>query len=71
MLSLPMCTSLKDNATTSLDNFEKTMTDSDNGQTCATECLPNCEQTTYGYSVDTGILDVRNLCKAGSDTRKV
>ena len=38
---------------------------------CTHECLPNCEEVTYSYTLDTTDLDADKLCRDGSDTREV
>ncbi len=38
---------------------------------CEKECLPNCEDITYQYTNYKSNLDVGELCRMGSDTRKV
>jgi hypothetical protein len=42
--------------------FEDAMRESKGTQECAKTCLPNCEETTYAYKVDTTELDAKVLC---------
>ncbi len=38
---------------------------------CEMKCLPNCETVVYNYMDKEFDLDTEELCKIGSDTRKV
>jgi hypothetical protein len=46
------------------------MKDSNNTKDCEKMCLPNCDETTYEYTVDTTELNTDELC-SNEDTRKV
>jgi hypothetical protein len=68
---LPLCTSFKgDGYNNSLLAFDDAMKDVKNTKDCVRICLPNCDETTYEYTVDTTELNTEELCK-NEDTRKV
>ena len=69
----PMCMSYFDgkNYFNSLKSFEKAMEDSDILDHCTRECLPNCEQVTYSYMMDTTYLDAHGLCHDEEEMREV
>ena len=47
------------------------MDDSEVMHRCTDTCLPNCQEVTYSYVMDTTILEANELCQDGSDTREV
>jgi hypothetical protein len=46
------------------------MKDAQNSKICLELCLPNCDETTYQFGVDTTELNTEELCM-DPDTRKV
>ena len=58
------------NETTSIHEFDKHMSNAKNTARCETQCLPNCEETTYDYSISVSSLSMRSLCQKGKDTRE-
>ncbi len=38
---------------------------------CEKQCLPNCEETVYEYSVSNNELNLDKLCEDGTETRRV
>jgi hypothetical protein len=68
---LPLCTSFKeDGNSNSLLDFDNAMRDSKNTKECEKMCLPNCDETTYAYTIDTTELNIKELCR-NKDTKKV
>ena len=69
----PMCMSYFDgkNYFNTLKGFEMVMEDSDTLDHCTRECLPNCEQVTYSYVMDTTYLNYHGLCQDKADMREV
>jgi hypothetical protein len=68
---LPMCTSYKgDGYNNSLGAFTSAMEDSKYSNPCLDLCLPNCDETSYEYGIDTTELNTEELCKTPY-TRKV
>jgi hypothetical protein len=69
--SLPTCNSFKgDGYNNSLLAFDTAMEESNNTKDCDGICLPNCDETTYEYTIDTTELKTEELCK-NKDTQKV
>jgi hypothetical protein len=69
--NLPTCNSFEGGGyNNSLLAFDNAMKDSNNTRNCEKMCLPNCDETTYDYTVDTTELKTEELC-ANKDTRKV
>jgi hypothetical protein len=54
----------------SLLSFDKAMEDGNNTKDCEEVCLPNCDETTYEYTIDTTELNTEELCR-NTDTKKV
>lgn len=54
----------------SCSQFMTAMGDSEETRECAVTCLPNCEETTYTYRVDTSDLKYKKLCKDAAWTSK-
>jgi hypothetical protein len=54
----------------SLMEFEEAMGNGKNTQGCEQICLPNCDETTYKFNIDTTELDTEELCSS-KDTRVV
>jgi hypothetical protein len=50
--------------------FDKAMKNVNNSKACGEMCLPNCDETTYKYTVDTTELNTEELCK-NKDTKEV
>jgi hypothetical protein len=68
---LPLCMSYKgDGYINTLLAFDKAMKNGNNSKNCEKTCLPNCEDTTYKYTIDTTELNTEELCK-DKDTKKV
>ncbi len=51
--------------------FEAAMFDIGKTTACEKQCLPNCEETVYDYSVSTAELNLDALCAANTQTREV
>jgi hypothetical protein len=69
--TLSVCMSYEgDGFNNSLLAFDKAMGDVNNTKNCDEVCLPNCDETTYKYTVDTTELDTEELC-SDRDTREV
>ena len=68
----PLCTSYSDGKTffNSLKGFETMMEDPEILDNCTHECMPNCEEVTYSYMLDTTYLEANELCHE-KDTREV
>ena len=47
------------------------MKDSAVADNCSSECLPNCEQVTYKWTMDTTDLDPLTLCYNEAEMREV
>ena len=47
------------------------MEDSDILTQCTHECMPNCEEVTYSYVMDTTYLEAHELCRDHADLREV
>jgi hypothetical protein len=54
----------------SLQDFEKAMDDGKHSLDCQKKCLPNCDETTYEYTIDTTELNTGELCE-DKETKKV
>jgi hypothetical protein len=68
---LPLCTSYKgDGYNNTLLAFDNAMTDGNNAKSCEETCFPNCDETTYKYTIDTTELDIEELC-SNKDTKEV
>ena len=68
---LPLCTSFKgDGYNNSLLAFDEAMWDSKLAKECEKMCLPNCDETTYAYTIDTTELNTKELCR-NKDTKEV
>ena len=67
-----MCTSYDDGAEyfNSLGGFNRFMADPVITDKCTHECLPNCEDVTYSWVMDTTNLQAGNLCQE-EETRQV
>jgi hypothetical protein len=50
--------------------FDEAMSDGNNTKDCEESCLPNCDETTYKYTIDTTELDTKELC-SNKDTKEV
>jgi hypothetical protein len=48
--------------TNTLLDFDNAMKNVNNTQNCGNECLPNCDETTYKYTIDTTELNTEELC---------
>jgi hypothetical protein len=59
-----------DGYTNSLLAFNKAMGDGNNTKNCEELCLPNCDETTYEFTVDTTELDTEELCNT-NETKQV
>ena len=69
----PLCTSYFDgkNYFNNLKSFDMVMRDSAVSDNCSSECLPNCEQVTYKWTMDTTDLDPHTLCHNEPEMREV
>ena len=69
----PICMSYFDGKDyfNNLKSFEMAMEDSDIVDHCTRECLPNCQQVTYSYTMDTTYLDPHGLCQKEAEMREV
>ena len=69
----PLCTSYYDGKVhfNSLHNFKIALNDPLIMSECKKACLPNCEEITYSYEIDTTYLEVDQLCQEGEESRKV
>ena len=69
----PICTSYYDGKDyfNSLHNFKIAMNDPQIMKVCKEACLPNCEEITYSYEIDTTDLKIDQLCQEGEKTREV
>jgi hypothetical protein len=68
---LTMCTAFKgDGHNNSLKIFEDAMNNVRHSQECRDECLQNCDETTYDYTIDTTELNTNTLCE-NKETKKV
>jgi hypothetical protein len=66
-----LCTSYEgDGYNNSLGAFNSAMEDSRNNNHCSDSCLPNCDETSYEYGIDTTELNTLELCE-DPITRKV
>jgi hypothetical protein len=54
----------------SLLAFDEAMGNGKNAKSCEKICLPNCDETTYKFTIDTTELDTEELCST-KDTREV
>jgi hypothetical protein len=60
----PICTTfVGDGYNNSLGAFNSAMEDTNMSRLCLDECLPNCDETTYEYSIDAVPLDIGDLCE--------
>ena len=55
----------------SLEDFEKMMEDPQVLDRCTHECMPNCQEVTYSYTMDTTSLDATKLCHDETYSREV
>lgn len=68
---LPLCMSFEgEGYTNTLAAFDRAMRDVNNSKDCHEMCQPNCDETTYEYTIDTTELNTEELCSDG-DTREV
>jgi hypothetical protein len=68
---LPLCTSFEgDGNNNSLLAFDEAMSDSNHARECEKICLPNCDETTYAYTIDTTEFNTEVLCR-NKDTMQV
>ena len=70
---IPLCTSYFDgkNYFNNLKSFDMVMRDSAVSDNCSSECLPNCEQVSYKWTMDTTDLDPHTLCYNDAEMREV
>ncbi len=67
--ALPLC-HMADHPWISLEDFEIQMSNTNTSAICESQCQPNCEETTYDYSITTSRLQLQSLCQAKAQTRK-
>jgi hypothetical protein len=68
---LPLCMSYKgDGYTNTVQAFDEAMGDGNNTKHCENKCFPNCDETTYEYTIDTTELNTEELC-TDRETKKV
>ena len=56
---------------TSLSNLDYDMKDVKKSAKCEKQCLPNCEETTYEFSMSISKLDLPRLCEDNTWTQYV
>ncbi len=51
--------------------FQRLVNDPERSASCESDCLPNCEETAYDYTMHFAPLNLEQLCKPNSKTSKV